>query len=95
MSQKAVGKGYDIKSFELNGKSRFIEVKATIRAGPLFFMSGNEWNVAAQLKKSYWVYRVVRALDQPSISILLQDPIGAERSGQIKRTADGWIVTLL
>jgi hypothetical protein len=48
VSQRFVGKGYDIKSFDGTGETMFIEVKATIRTGPSFYISANEWNVAAR-----------------------------------------------
>lgn len=95
VSQKAVGKGFDIKSFEVDGSPRNIEVKATIGKGSTFFMSANEWNVATKMRSSYWVYRVVRALDGPSIASKLQDPFGAERVSKIIRVPDGWRVTIL
>lgn len=95
VSQKAVGRGYDIKSFNGDGTTRFIEVKATIGTSPTFFMSGNEWKVATRLQRSYWVYRIINALDKPSISALLQDPVAAEKGKAIVRIADGWRITLL
>jgi hypothetical protein len=95
VSREAVGKGYDIKSFEVDGSPRHIEVKATIGNGATFFMSTNEWNVATKMRKRYWVYRVVRALDRPSITSMIQDPIGAEGAKNITRVPDGWRVTIL
>jgi hypothetical protein len=95
VSQKAVGKGYDIKSFEVDGSPRNIEVKATIGKGATFFMSANEWKVATKMRNSYWIYRVVLALDGPSIASKLQDPIGAESVSKITRVPDGWRVTIL
>jgi hypothetical protein len=94
VSQKAVGKGYDIKSFEIDGRPRFIEVKATIGKSATFFMSNNEWAVATRLRSSYWIYRVVQALDKPRISAKLQDPFGAEGASNITRVPDGWRVTI-
>ena len=95
VSQKAVGRGYDIKSFDITGEARFIEVKATIRSGSSFYMSANEWKVAAKLKSTYWIYRVIEALDGPSVSVKIQDPIEAEQAGRISRAADAWVVTVL
>jgi hypothetical protein len=95
ISQKVIGRGYDIKSFETDGSPRTIDVKATIGTGPTFFMSRNEWRVANRIRGSYWIYRVVQALDEPRISTMLRDPIGAEGSSQITRIADGWRVTIL
>jgi hypothetical protein len=95
VSQRAVGKGYDIKSFEIDGSPRNIEVKATIAKGATFFMSINEWKVATKMRKSYWVYRVVEALTGPRIASKLQDPVGAEAASDITRVPDGWRVTIL
>lgn len=95
VSQKAVGRGYDIKSFNSDGTPRYIEVKATIGSGRTFFMSGHEWKVAWKFRKMYWIYRVVSALENPKISTLLQNPVEAERRKVILRVADGWRITLL
>lgn len=95
ISQKAVGRGYDIGSFEVDGSPRNIEVKATIGRGATFFMSGNEWAVATRLRTSYWVYRVIQALNGPKIANMLQDPIEAESASDITRVPDGWRVTIL
>jgi hypothetical protein len=95
ISQRVIGRGYDIKSFETDGSPRAIDVKTTIGIGTTFFMSRNEWRVANRMRSSYWIYRVVKALDQPRIATMLRDPIGAEGSSQITRTPDGWRVTIL
>jgi hypothetical protein len=95
VSQRAVGRGYDIKSFEVDGSSRFIEVKSTIRNSTTFFVSGSEWRVAAKLRQSYCIYRVVMALSAPSISRVVRDPTSAEKAKTILRVPDGWRITLL
>jgi len=95
VSQRAVGKGFDIKSFEIDGSPRMIEVKATIGNSATFFMSSNEWKVATKMRSSYWIYRIVNALNGPRISAKLQDPFGAESASEITRVPDGWRVTIL
>jgi len=95
VSRRAVGRGYDIKSFAADGTPKFIEVKATIGKGASFFCSSNEWAVAMHRRRSYWIYRVVQALDGPRISAVLRDPVGAERAKSILRVADGWRITIL
>jgi hypothetical protein len=94
ISQRAVGKGYDIKSFNSDESPKYIEVKSTIATGRTFFMSDTEWKTATRLRGSYWIYRVVNALDRPRISAMLQDPFGAEGTNDIERVPDGWRVTL-
>lgn len=95
VSQRAVGKGYDIRSFAGDGSPRYIEVKSTIGKGATFFVSCNEWTVATRLRRSYWIYRVIQALDGPRVSAVLRDPVGAEQAKSIIRVADGWRVTIL
>jgi hypothetical protein len=94
ISQRVVGRGYDIRSFESDGSPRTIDVKATIGTGATFFMSRNEWRVASRTRGSYWIYRIIQALDEPRIATMLRDPIGAEGLSQITRIADGWRVTI-
>ncbi|GAP76979.1 hypothetical protein W04_3558 [Pseudoalteromonas sp. SW0106-04] len=51
--------GYDIKSFDVDGKEKFIEVKTT--KGPKetpYYISSNEVEVSKAHQDSYWVYRV-------------------------------------
>lgn len=51
--------GYDIHSFEENGKDRLIEVKTT-QFGPMtpFFASRNEVDISIELSDNYQLYRV-------------------------------------
>ncbi len=58
ISRKAVGRGYDIESFEATGSSRVVEVKAT-GSGMSFFISDNEWAIATQRSEQYCIYRIV------------------------------------
>lgn len=53
------GAGYDIKSYSLDGSSRYIEVKTT--KGPIhtaFYMSSNEVAFAREHYQEYFLYRV-------------------------------------
>lgn len=51
--------GYDVRSYEENGKDRFIEVKTT-RYGihTPFYITPNELNYSESFAESYYVYRV-------------------------------------
>ncbi len=94
VSQKSVGKGFDIRSFEIDGTPRLIEVKATIGTNSTFFVSNHEWQVAQNKRACYWIYRVVKALGEPRIGNMLQDPVGAEAERLISRVPDGWRITI-
>jgi hypothetical protein len=53
------GLGYDIKSFEIDGTDKFIEVKTT-RKNDVdgFYMSSNEINVSKEKSQNYFIYRL-------------------------------------
>jgi hypothetical protein len=63
--------GYDIRSFERDGRDRLIEVKTT-RFGALtpFFASRNEVNVSEQRDEQYQLYRVFGFSSQPRLFAL-------------------------
>lgn len=50
------GLGYDIKSYEKNGRGRFIEVK-NVTKGRRFFLSEGEW-LNSRKRKNFWFYLV-------------------------------------
>lgn len=63
--------GFDIKSFELNGRDRLIEVKTT-RFGELtpFFASKNEVEFSEERKGEYQLYRLFHFTKQPRLFVL-------------------------
>ena len=63
--------GYDIHSFEEDGRDRLIEVKTT-RFGALtpFFVSRNEIGVSVARKDEYQLYRVFKFTQQPKLFVL-------------------------
>lgn len=53
------GDGFDISSFEVNGKEKLIEVKTTRSRGETpFFITSNELRVSVAQADSYYLYRV-------------------------------------
>jgi hypothetical protein len=65
------GFGYDIHSFEEDGRDRLIEVKTT-RFGALtpFFVSCNEVNVSVERHDEYQLYRLYSFTEQPKLFVL-------------------------
>lgn len=65
---KGDGMGYDIRSFELNGADRLIEVKTT-RFGEMtpFFVTANEVNVSKRQAEEYHLYRLFSFADRPRL----------------------------
>ncbi len=78
-------RGYDIRSFELDGAPRHIEVKAVSRSGRQwsFYVSANEWSRSRDLENYYFylvtaadsrrpAVHVARAEDVPEASLIPQ-----------------------
>ncbi|MFA6561716.1 MAG: DUF3883 domain-containing protein [Verrucomicrobiia bacterium] len=63
--------GFDIKSFETDGRERLIEVKTT-RFGALtpFFASKNEVDVSEEREAEYQLYRLFSFTQQPRLFVL-------------------------
>jgi hypothetical protein len=74
-------RGFDILSYETDGRERLIEVKTT-RFGALtpFFASRNEVEVSDSRKEQYQLYRVFKFSDQPKLFLL---PGSMKRSCQL------------
>lgn len=65
------GLGYDIISFETDGRERFIEVKTTsFGARTPFFASDGEVAVSEQLAEKYHLYRVFKFRESPKLFML-------------------------
>ena len=64
-------RGFDILSYETDGRERLIEVKTT-RFGALtpFFASRNEVEVSERRNKDYQLYRVFKFSEQPKLFLL-------------------------
>ncbi|HTL67518.1 MAG TPA: DUF3883 domain-containing protein [Lacunisphaera sp.] len=63
---KGDGLGFDILSFDLNGRERLIEVKTT-RLGPFtpFYVSRNEVTMSSRRKEEYQLFRVFDFGEKP------------------------------
>jgi hypothetical protein len=72
--------GYDILSFEENGRERLVEVKTT-RFGALtpFFATRNEVEVSENRNPEYQLYRLFKFTEQPRLFVL---------SGSLRDTCD-------
>jgi len=58
--------GFDIRSSDVNGKMRYIEVKARADEGRVA-LTCNEWFKAKRFKKQYWLYVVANAAAAPTL----------------------------
>ncbi len=64
--------GYDIRSTDLDGSLRYIEVKARATTGSVV-LTPNEWLMAHRLGGQYWLYIVENAATEP-VLYTLQNP---------------------
>ena len=83
--------GYDIKSYNLDGSEKFIEVKSTkLKSKNSFDISHNEWikgsNSAKNMGESYWVYIVAEASKQPKIVARIRNPYKLVSENKMKST---------
>lgn len=63
--------GFDILSFELDGRDRLIEVKTTgFGAMTPFFASSREVQVSEEQAQSFKLYRVFKFRDSPKVFVL-------------------------
>ncbi len=71
VSNKGDGHGFDILSFETDGRERLVEVKTT-RFGALtpFFASKNEVEVSSERSREYHVYRLFDFSKKPRLFLL-------------------------
>src|SRR5262249_53118158 len=93
MSQESAAQGFDILSFEGDGRERWIEVKSTSGKGRLFEISRNEWQIAGEAGNKYFIYRVTGVRGDPKVKIF-PNPHELERQGLITKSPSGWWVTL-
>lgn len=64
--------GFDVRSKDVDGPTRYIEVKARKDEG-LVALTLNEWFKAKRFKDKYWLYVVANAATNPSLYII-QNP---------------------
>ena len=69
--ERGDGAGYDIRSFEADGRARYIEVKTTglAKAFP-FVVTANEVACSAALGTEYHLYRLFRFARNPGVYVL-------------------------
>lgn len=91
ISQTRPFEGYDILSYEIDGRERCIEVKTTSGSGRIFPITENEWQVAGARGTNYFIYRVTTVNTKPQTKIF-RDPIALEKAGTIKRCPLAWTI---
>lgn len=68
------GEGYDILSFDENGRERFVEVKTTtFGAYTPFFVTRNEVDVSFERANQYYLYRLFNFREDPRLFMVRGD----------------------
>ncbi len=78
VSEKDPGAGFDIRSFDVDGTARYVEVKSTLSMNVVFYWSSSEMRFAERNGAAYWIYVVLRSqelVDAPLEPIKMQNPI--------------------
>ncbi len=68
VSEKDIGLGYDILSFDETGNEKYIEVKATTTDSSTFELTANELSTAKSLGPKYWLYFVRQLRNDPRLT---------------------------
>ena len=68
VAARDVAAGFDIRSFELDGSDRFIEVKSSTGTDVKFFLTRNELSFLKEHDRVAWIYFVPRVHELPSPS---------------------------
>ncbi len=70
-SEYGQGLGYDIQSYEIDGRERLIQVKTTrFRKETPLYVAANEVALSARHRERYWLYRVYNFLYEPHVYAL-------------------------
>ena len=64
--------GFDVRSTDVQGRKRYIEVKGRAAIGPVQ-LTQNEWFKAQRFKDDYYLYVVLNIATQPQLYIV-QNP---------------------
>ena len=79
VAARDVAAGYDIRSFELDGSDRLIEVKSSTGTNLKFILSRNERRFLEEHDSTAWIYFVPRVQELPSLSrpvVAMPNPSG-------------------
>ena len=86
--------GYDIKSFEVDGSPRYIEVKSSLAEKGAYFVSRNEWDAAKKHGEQYWLYVVPKIFKKHVVIKAIQDPVQRAADGDIAIEVERFVVHL-
>lgn len=89
VSEYDVYAGFDVRSFEIDGATRYIEIKSSTNLHVQFYWSCAERGFGREQGRAYWIYFVPRSQELPDLRhslVLIQDPhafIGTRLSEEV------------
>jgi hypothetical protein len=95
ISAEDASAGYDIRSFEIDGSARLIEVKSSTGRKVRFEWSPCERRFAQSNRTRYWLYFVPLSHALPSLKapiVLIRDPIELIRRGRFVESPSNFFV---
>ncbi|WP_420630714.1 protein NO VEIN domain-containing protein [Candidatus Leptofilum sp.] len=93
ISKENVAAGYDILSFDTEGREKYIEVKTSRGNRKTFELTRNEREKARELGDSYWLYKVTDVETEPKLE-MFQNPSQLIENGVFVLRATTWQVML-
>ncbi len=93
VAARNVAAGYDVLSFQPDGRPKHIEVKASLYDYFGFKWTSNEKRTADRLGDAYWIYRVLRVESGSPLVVPIQDPARFVNQSTLLLRPDGYAVT--
>lgn len=94
VSLTSVSEGFDIVSFEDDGRTKkFIEVKTTVGSSDFIDISAGEWRAAQRLGSQYYIARIKNIKRKPSITYY-RNPFQTALDRAIQKIGSGWKIDL-
>jgi hypothetical protein len=96
LGEDNVNAGYDIGSYEIDGRCRYIEVKSSTGRRVHFEWSASERAFATKNSRDYWVYFVPLSYALPALLspiYMIPDPLGQVRRKRLKEEPTRYLVT--
>jgi len=94
VSLRSVGEGYDILSFEDDGRTlRYLEVKSTVGRSSFVDISRGEWAAARKYGEHYYLVRVTDVRKDGKL-YYIKNPFLLESQGRVQKTETGWKLDL-
>ena len=94
VSKSDIGAGYDILSYDLERRKKYIEVKARACQVTKFEWTRNEYKFASEVGEQYYIYFVVKSAGKLEILKKIKNPIDQIEKGKLALEPSAYLVTI-